>query len=119
MGENKTMLAVLRKIELIQVKKIDKVRVKTSLIQPRKLKRWVVQEKAVVMKVKWYNILLKTKTMLLILLKTKTMLLILLKTKTILLILVETKSMLVLRIIELKLCHVQEKDVVMKMKTSR
>merc|ERR1711874_432839 len=109
MGENKTMLAVLRKIELIQVKKIDKVRVKTSLIQPRKLKRWVVQEKAVVMKVKWYNILLKTKTMLLILLKTKTMLLILVKTKT----------MLVLRKIELKLWHVQEKYVVMKMKTSR
>merc|ERR1711874_269808 len=99
MGENKTMLAVLRKIELIQVKKIDKVRVKTSLIQPRKLKRWVVQEKAVVMKVKWYNILLKTKTMQVIL--------------------VETKTMLVLRKIELKLWHVQEKDVVMKMKTSR
>merc|ERR1711874_672676 len=117
--ENQTMLAVLRKIELIQVKKIDKVRIKTSLIQPRKLKRWVVQEKAVIMKVKWYNILLKTKTMLLILLKTKTMLLILvIKTKTMQVILVETKTMLVLRKIELKLWHVQEKDVVMKMKTS-
>jgi len=68
------MLVVLRKIELFQVKKKDKVKVKTSRIQPRKLKRWHVQEKDVVMKVKWHDILVETKTMHAMLVETKTML---------------------------------------------
>merc|ERR1711874_268575 len=49
--ETKTML-VLRKIELFHVKKKQKMKIKASRIQPRKLKPWHVQEKDVVMKVK-------------------------------------------------------------------
>merc|ERR1711874_378610 len=62
--------------------------------QARKLKRKVVQKKAIAMKIKWYNILPKTITMLLIL-----------KTISMQIILVKTNSILVQEKIELKLSH--------------